>query len=211
MGQPRLDPSALLGVRHAPLDGRVELALRRAGFLSLQDLGPAPDHLGQGPVRHALPVGEAPPAVPPEQLSEAVHVLVELPPEAGLADPGDAHDRDQMGVALLGGGMEELLDQSQLPVPSHEWRFQPGGLQGAAHAGDHPSGFPQPHRLGLPLQLVVAGVLVGDGRVGCPAGGVADQDGAGLGRGLEAGGRVHQVPGHHALSFGTEGDGRLAG
>ena len=44
-----------------------------------------------------------------------------------------------------------------------------------------------------------------------PPGGVSDQDRSGVCRGLDPGGRVHQVAGDHALSFGPERHRRLAG
>jgi hypothetical protein len=39
--------------------------------------------------------------VPPDLLDEAVDVLLELPREPGLADPGDADDRGEVRTPLL--------------------------------------------------------------------------------------------------------------
>ena len=52
----------------------------------------------------------------------------------------------------------------------------------ATGAGDHPQRGPRVHRLLAPLDLVHAGVLVGDRRLGRPPGDVVDQHGPRLRR-----------------------------
>ena len=63
--------------------------------------------------------------MPPHALDDPVEVLVELPPEPRLADPGDAGDRNEVGLALFRRGMEELLHLPQLAVAADERRLEP--------------------------------------------------------------------------------------
>ena len=87
--------------RRAPRSRRASFASAELGRLLLEDPRPHPHHLGERPVRDALAVGEAAAAVPPDVVGEPVDVLLELPGEARLADPGDADDRDELRLALL--------------------------------------------------------------------------------------------------------------
>ena len=104
--------------------GARSLASARLGRLLLEDPGPHPHHLGERPVGDAVAVGEAAAPVPPEVVGEPVHVLLELPGEPRLADPGDPEDRDEVRLALLRAGVEELLDQPQLAVAADEGRLE---------------------------------------------------------------------------------------
>ena len=101
VGEARLEPAPLLGVGDVLLDRRAELRERRLGRLLLEDPRAHPHHLRERPVGDALAVGETAAAVPPEVVGEPVHVLLELPGEARLADPGDPDDRDELRLALL--------------------------------------------------------------------------------------------------------------
>ena len=76
---------------------------------------------------------------------------------------------------------------------------------------DHPERTPERLRLGLALELVLAGVRVGDRGLRCPLRRLADEDAARLRLGLDPGGGVDEVAGNHALSLGAEGDRGLAG
>ena len=114
-------------------------------------------------------------------------------------------------VALLGRGVEEVLDQPQLALAADERRLEPGRAHRAAAARDDAQGAPERHRLRLALQLVRPGVLVGDRRLGRPLRRLADEHGAGLGRRLDARGRVDEVAGDHALVRRAERDRGLAG
>ena len=108
-------------------------------------------------------------------------------------------------------GVEHLLEQAELAVAAHERRFQADRAALALACRDDPRRLPELHRLGLALQLVAAGVGVHDGRLAGATGGLADEHGAGLGGGLDAGGGVDEVAGDHALVGGAEGDGCFAG
>ncbi len=81
MLQAGLDERALFGGRDDLLDDGAELRERLLGRFVLGDPCPHADHLRERPVRHALSVGEAPPAMPPRLVDEPVDVLLELPRE----------------------------------------------------------------------------------------------------------------------------------
>ena len=149
----RLDEAPLLGVEDVLVERRVELRAGRRRLLLLGDAAAHPHHVGERPVRHALAVREAAAAVPVDGVGEPVEVLVELPGEARLADAGDAGDRDEMRLALLGGGVEEVLDLAQLAVAADERRLEPLRLERAAQAGDDAERAPERHELGLALEL----------------------------------------------------------
>ena len=121
-----------------------------AGVLSRSG-EPAADRLGDGPEGDTFPIGEATPAVPADRRAEPVDVLLQLPRQAGLADPGLAVDQEQGGPAPRLGVMEELLDQPQLALPSDERGLQPVGPLSATARGDDGAGAPQGHRVGLAL------------------------------------------------------------
>ena len=100
--EPRLEPGPLLRRRgRAPRATRGASPSAGSGASSSSDPGAHPDHLGERPVGDALAVGEAAAAVPPDVVGEPVDVLLELPGEARLADPGDADDGDELGLALV--------------------------------------------------------------------------------------------------------------
>ena len=177
----------------------------------LGDAGAHTHHVGERPVGHSLAVGETAAAVPVDVVDEPVEVLVELPREPRLADPGDAHRGDEMRGALLGGGVEELLDESQLAVSSDERRLESGGLERPATAGCDAQCAEELRCLFLALQLVHAGVLVDDGELARAAGGVAHEHRARVGCGLDPRRGVDEIAGDHALALGADRHGGLAG
>ena len=116
-----------------------------------------------------------------------------------------------MRGALLGRGVEELLDESQLAVAADERRLEPGGLERPAPTGCDAERAEELRCLLLALQLVHAGVLVDDRRLARAAGGVADEHRARAGCGLDARRGVDEVAGDHALAFRADRHGGLAG
>ena len=116
-----------------------------------------------------------------------------------------------MRAPALLGGVEELLEQAQLPVTPDQRRLETVHALQAADRGDDAAGTVQPGRLGLALERVLPGVGVGDGRGGQGAGGGVDQDLARPGRGLDPGRRVDRVAGHHPLVGRPQGRRDLTG
>jgi hypothetical protein len=114
-----------------------------------------------------------------------------------------------MRLPFLGRAVEQLLDQPQLALAADKGRLQPHGLQLAAHAGHNPERAEERDRLGLALDFVQAGVLVGDCPLGRPARRLAHQHRSRLRDRLHARSRVHQISGDHPLTLGSDRDGRL--
>src|SRR5204863_5461204 len=81
VAETRLDPGALVGVEDVFLEREPKLLARRRRLLVLEDPAPHAHHLGERPVRHALPVGEAATTVPERIAGQPVDVLLELPRE----------------------------------------------------------------------------------------------------------------------------------
>ena len=209
--EPRLDEPPLVGVGEVLLERRVQLLERRGGLLVLGDPAAHPHHVGERPVGDALAVGEAAAAVPVRELGEPVEVLVELPAEPRLADAGDPGDRDEVRLALLGAGVEEILDLAELPVAADERRLEAGRLERAAGARDDPQRAPERQQPILALQLERPGLLVDDRLLGRPPRRLADEHRPGLGDRLHPRGRVDEVARDHSLSLGAERHRRLAG
>ena len=208
---PRLDEIALLVVGHERVERGANLLSGRGGVLAFDDPGAHAHHLRERPERDALAVREAAAAMPPDAFLEPVHVLEELPAEPGLADACDPRDRDEVRALLVGGRVEELLDEPQLPVATDERRLEPGRLERSASAGGDAESTPERHGLVLALELVGPGGGVGDCRLRRALRRLADEHGPGLGGRLDAGCRVDHVARDHALPLGAERDRGLAG
>ncbi len=144
------------GIGDVLLDRLTQLGARRAGLLALGDTRSHANHLRQRPVRDALAVGQAAPPVPEDEIDEAVDVLLELPDDARLPHAADPDDRDQVRVAVVGRGVEEVLDQTELAVATDERRLQSGELERAAPVRRHAERLEERDRLRLALQLVLA-------------------------------------------------------
>ena len=211
VGETRLDARPLVRVGKVLAERLAELLARGGRLLVLDDPAAHAHHLGQRPVRDALPVGEAAAAVPPRLLGEAVLVLLELPGEPRLADPGDPHDRNELCSPLVCRRVEELLDEPELALAAHERRFEARRAQGTRAPGDHAQRLEELNRLRLALQVVRACVVVGDCSLAGPLRGLSDEDGSGLGGGLDARRGVDQVAGDHPLIPRVEGHRGLAG
>jgi hypothetical protein len=209
--QARLDEAPVIGVRQVLVQRRPQLAERRLGRLVLGDPATHPHHVRQRPVGDPLPVGQTAAAVPEHRLDDAVEVLVELPRQPRLADPGDPRHRDQVRLPLLGAGVVEILDLAQLAVAADERRLQALRAERAAHPREHAQRPPERRLALLALQLEGARRLEGDRLLGRPPRRLPDVHRAGPGHRLDARGRVHQVARHHPLALGPDRHRRLAG
>ena len=149
--------------------------------------------------------------MPVDLASQPVDVLLQLPREPRLADPGDAQDRDQAGAPLVARGVEEVLHEPELALAADERRFQPGRASLPAAVRSHALRLPEWHGLGLALERVLAGVRIGDRGLARPPRALADEHRPGLGRRLHARGRVDEVAGDHALALRADGDRRFSG
>src|SRR5205807_2514453 len=126
--------------------------------------------------------------------------------EAALADPGDAGDRDQVRPPLVLAVVEEILDETQLALAPDERRLEALRFERAARTGDDAQRAPERDESRLPLQLVRAGALVDDRRLGRPPRRLADEHLAGLGDPLDAGGGVDEIARNHPLALGADRD-----
>ena len=149
--------------------------------------------------------------MPVDELRDPVEVLVELPRQARLADPGDAGHRDELRPLLLCAGVKQILDLTQLPIPADERGLQALRLERPADAGDHAHRLPERGQALLALQLERARVLVDDRLLGRPPSGVADVDTAGFRDRLHPRGGVDQIAGDHPLGRGADRHRCLAG
>ena len=149
--------------------------------------------------------------MPAHRALQPVDVFLELPAEPALAAASRARHQNKPRPRILRGGMEQLLDQPQFPVPAGERRLESVDPLRAATSRHHLPGSVQPERRTLALERVLALVDVVDRRGRQLTGRVVDPDRAGRGQRLHPRGRVDRVTGHHALARCAEGDRHLAG
>ena len=99
----------------------------------LGDAGAHAHHVGERPVGDALAVGEAAAAVPVDVVDEPVEVLVELPRQPRLADPGDARStrRDARVRSSAEAWKSSLTSRSSRSRPTNGGS-RPVGLERAA-------------------------------------------------------------------------------
>ncbi len=122
--EPGLDPPPFLGIGQPFGGGGGKLRARGLRVVGLRDAGALANHLGQRPEADALAVGRGPAGMPVRGQGHAVDVLLELPTEAALADARLTDDGHEPRLALADGGVEQVLEQAQLLVTTHERRFQ---------------------------------------------------------------------------------------
>ena len=207
----RPDPTLLGWIRDVDFERLGDPGPGRPFVVRLAELGAPPDDLAEGPERDALAVGGRTAGMPADRLLQAVHVLVELPGEPALADPGLAGDRDEARLPFAGCGVIGVLHQAQLGVAADEGRLEALGPAGAAPFGDDPQGSPGWDRRGLALQQLIARGLEQDRPGSRSLGRLADQHGARRRDRLESAGGVDEITGDHPLARRPEGHRRLAG
>ena len=208
-----LDPGRLRRILDQIGDGLLELRARLFGGVGVEDPGLGVDHLAERPVGHSLAVGERTALAPDDEVRILLHGLEELPDEAALADPRDAHERDELDGALGAAAAQGVLQQVDLGPAAHE-RSRRALDDVDAEAGPRLDRLPRRDGLGLALCEDGVGGPVRDRAIRGAVGRLADQDAVDRRGGLEPGGGVDDVAGGHPLpaaGVGTEDDQRLAG
>ncbi|HEY7451355.1 MAG TPA: hypothetical protein VIA02_02410 [Candidatus Limnocylindria bacterium] len=179
--------------------------------ISLCEAGALADHLAEGPEGEALAVRRASAVVEPEILCLGVDVVEELAGQAALPDPRRPDDRHQPCPLFPRRGVVQLLQERQLLGPSDEWCLWALLPPAPANAAGHTDRPPRWDGCALALEELVTCLLEHDAGGRRSLGGFPDQDCSRRSHGLESGGRVDEVPSHHALIGRGQGDGRFAG
>ena len=208
--QRRLDPPPLGLVRHVLGKRRRDPLARGRLVVGLEQPGPAPDHLAEGPERDAVAVGRRAAVVVPHRLDDAVEVLEELPAEPRLADARGADHRHEAGPPLAAGRVEQVLEQAELDVAADERGLERVGAAAPPALGHHAQCAPRGDRRALAAQRLLARGLKGDRSVGGSLRRLAHEHGSGGGGCLESAGRVHEIAGDHPLVGGADRDDGLA-
>ena len=208
--QTGLDPGPLLAVEEVFLEGEPQLRARRFRFFVLQDAAAHAHHLGERPIRDPLAVRKAAAAMPERVAGQTVDVLLELPGKPGLADARNAGDEGELGALFVRRIVEQLLHEPELSIPADEWRFEAARAEQSLRPCDDPQRAPEGHGLGLPLELMLPGVVVGDRGLRGALGGLADEHCARLRDALDPRSGVDEIPGDQALAGGAKAHGRLA-
>ncbi len=112
-GQVRLDPAPLGVVGDELGQARREPSPGEQRGVPLGDPGPSSDHLGERPEGEALAVRGRSSMVPRHLLDHAVDVLLELPADPALADPGLAEDRHEPDRPFFADRGKEVLDDPE--------------------------------------------------------------------------------------------------
>jgi len=180
--------------------------------IALEDPGLCLGHLGEGPVADALAVGQRATLSPVGEVRLRVDHLPELVYESALADPGHAHERDELRRTLLARAGQSAGQQVQLAAAAHE--RGPGLPEVDAEAGARLLRLPDGDRIGLAfgghrLRLPEANHLSRRA-----LGRLVHEQAVHGSRALQARRGIDHVPRDHALTLGrsrVEGDQRLAG
>ena len=114
-------------------------------------------------------------------------------------------------MPVLSARLEGADHGLQLPFAADERRFEADGAPRAPGASDYAQRGPRADGLLATLDLVLAGVLVGDRRLARAAGYVVDEHRPGLGDRLQPRRGVDGVAEHHPLALGAQLDRRVAG
>ena len=159
------------------------------------DVGPS----RRAPRRPTLAVGRRPAVMPVHRFDDAVEVLLELPCQAALADPGDTRDRHADAPA---GPRAVAWSRSLIArIRLRDRRTAARGV-GAAGATDRrrPHGAPRRDRGLLTLQRLLADRFKRDRARRRPHSRLPDEDGPRRCDRLQARRGVHDVAGDHALA-----------
>jgi hypothetical protein len=114
----------VLGQQRAP--GAPDLGERRIRRIAVQHPRVSLEDLRERPVRHAVPVGEAPAARHERPRTLGLDPREELGDEPALADAGIAVDGQEMRPSFGGGSLEQRPKHIQLPIPADYRGLQAG-------------------------------------------------------------------------------------
>ena len=131
---------------------RAELLERLFGGVVVGDARRGLDHLGKGPVRDALAVGQR----AAREDRAAVEARDELAREPALPHPGIAVDREKVGTPVALRAFERVRQQLELRVAADERRLEAPHPRRPVDRSDHA---PDPDRCAPPLQLERPDVL----------------------------------------------------
>ena len=190
------------------------LCLGPLGIVGLEHARLRLHHLAERPQAHSFAVRQRAALPPQRQLRLMVDPLEELPDEAALADPGDADERDELGLALSARAVQRADQRLELvrsrptrDVPP-SWRTSTPKPAFASSASQTATGSV------FPFASIGAALAIVDRALGRSVGRVVDEDRADRRGGLQARCGVDHVARSHALArlgSGPERDQRLAG
>ncbi len=193
-------PGCVGGRRQDLDDARLQLLLHHFFAVALEDAGLRLDHLAERPVSDSLPIGQAPPLAPVDEIRVGLDVGEELGHEAGLSDPGHADERHELGSLLLSGPREGVTEQVDLLLSPDQWTTRSPG-QVYPHARASLERLPDLDRRRLALCLDRVVIAVRDRLCGGAIRRLVDED-AVHGRGaLKPCRGIDDVAGGHALAF----------
>jgi hypothetical protein len=192
-------------------DGGAQPRLRAGGSVRLEDAGLRLDDLAERPEGDALPVGQAPPLAPEDQLRAVVDPRAELGEQTRLADSRLAGEGDELDVRLPQHALERIPEEAELVLTADEGRR---GRRGDADATARAERSPERYGPRLTLDGDGHQLLVLDQRTGPAVGLLADHEGSDRRHALEARGGVDDVACGDSLALagpGTQRDDRLTG
>ena len=158
------------------------------------------DHLAERPVGDALAVRQRPSLPPGDEIRVLVDDTPQLLHEPALADPGDADQRDQLGLPLGPDTLQRGGEQCRFALAADEGR-PTGAAEVDAEPGAGGDRTPGRDRLRLPLRRHRVPGLVVDHAIGGAVGLLPDENATRWRRRLESGAGVDHVPRDHALTL----------
>ena len=175
-----------------------DLLDREVGVVAVEDAGVSLQDLGERPVRDPVAIGQTSPPKHGRHRVRPIGPHQELPGQSALAYPGVAVDRDEPGPSFGDRSRVDGPQDPQVRIAPYHRRLQAGH---AAHDLGCNVAIQQKaaNRLGLAFQLEGPEIDQGNvrDRSGRP---LAEHHGPGLGGGLQARSRVHDIAGHHRLA-----------
>ena len=209
--QMALDPACARWIRDEVRDSLEKLGLGHLGGVGLQDRRLGLDHLRHGPEGDALTVWQRATLPPEDDVARIrIHRLRKLPDQSALADARNADEREKLRRPLALGAAQRVRKKVELFPPADE-RGAAALLHVDSEASPCGERLPDRDRLGLALRSHGLALAVLDRPLSGSEGRLADQNAVYRGCGLEARGRVDDVPGHHSFALGRTGSERHDG